>query len=56
MYIDLAAWVAGVNGLTAPVMLRGIKPHTALSCLLSDTEIAERQHADGFFARPTECA
>ena len=32
MYIDLAPWVAGVNGPAAPVMLRGIKPRTALSC------------------------
>jgi hypothetical protein len=29
MNIDLALWLAGVNGPVAPVMLRGIKPRTA---------------------------
>ena len=50
MNIDLALWVAGVNGPAAPVVLRGIKPRTAQSCFQSDTEIAERHYADGFFA------
>ena len=32
MNIDLALWVAGVNGLAAPVILKGIKPRAAPCC------------------------
>ena len=56
MYIDLALWVAGVNGPAALVMTEGNKIAHRAVLLPSDTEIAEQQHADGFFAQPTECA
>jgi hypothetical protein len=40
----------------APVMTEGNKAAHRTVLLLSDTEIAERHYADGFFAQPTESA
>jgi hypothetical protein len=67
MNIDLALWVAVMLGSpysrldidarpAAPVIFEGNKAAPRAVLLPSDTEIAERQHADGFFAQPSECA